>query len=109
MKFVVDECISIHYPDKYSGSNYIKSIDVVGCGASDDKVLALVRRLRCGLVTRDRKFAIHALWDAKTVIYHKPNGARIQIKPNKRKLRPIFPESVRLTNYALENEEVVIP
>jgi len=106
---IVDECVSIHYPDKYSGSNFIKSIDVVGPGASDDKVLSLVGRLKGGLITRDRKFAIHALWDAKTVIYHKPDGTRIQIKPNRKKLRPMVTQSMRITNYLRENDKVVIP
>jgi len=109
MKYVVDECVTIRYPNNYTGSNYIKSIDIVGCGASDDKVLSLVRKLRRGLITRDRKFAIHALWDAKTVIYHKPNGTRIQIKPNRRKLRSMVTDETRLTKYCAENDQVVIP
>ena len=109
MKYVVDECVTILLPDKYSGSNFIKSIDFVGRGASDDKVLSLVRRLRGGLITRDRKFAIHALWDAKTVIYHKPDGTRIQIKPNRRKLRSMVTEGTRLTKYCAENDQVIIP
>jgi len=109
MKYVVDECITIHYPENYLGSNFIKSIDVVGPGANDDKVLSLAVRLKCGLITRDRKFAIHALWDAKSVIYHKPDGTRIQIKPNKKKLRPMVTQSMRITNYLRENDKVVIP
>ena len=109
MKYIVDESITIHYPDKYSGSNYTKSIDVVGRGASDDKILSVVRKTKRGLITRDRKFAIHALWAAKTVIYHKSDGTRIQIKPNRKKLRPWVTDGTRLTNYALENDQIVIP
>ena len=109
MKYVIDECVSILLPNKYSGSNFIKSIDVVGCGACDEKVLGLVKRLRGGLITRDRKFAIHALWDAKTVIYHKPDGTRIQIKPNRTKLSSMVPQGVRLTNYLRATNQVVIP
>ena len=109
MKWVVDECVSIRYPDKYLGSNFIKSIDVVGPGACDRAVLSLTRRLRRGLITADRRFSDIAVRDAKTVIYHKPDGTRFKIKLTRKKLRPLLTKSVRLTNYVLENDKVVIP
>ena len=107
--WIVDECVSINWPNEYSGSNFIKSIDVVGCGATDDKVLSLVGRLKRGLVTADRKFAMRAVWDNKTVIYHRHNGVRTYIKTTKKKLRSIPDPGYLLTHYVLENDQVVIP
>ena len=109
MKYVVDECVSIHWPNEYSSSNFIRSIDVVGCGATDDKVLSLVGRLKRGLVTSDRKFAMMAVWDNKAVIYHRTNGVRTYIKTTKKKLRPIFQRSQLATHYLMQNNDVVRP
>ena len=107
--WVVDECITINWPNEYSSSNFIKSIDVVGCGATDDKVLSLVGRLKRGLITADRKFAMRAVWDNKIVIYHRPNGDRTYIKPTKKKLRPIPAQGHLVTHYLMQNDQIVIP
>ena len=109
MKYVVDECISINWPNEYSGSNFIKSIDVVGCGATDDKVLSLVGRLKRGLITSDRRFAMRAVWDNKAVIYHRTNGVRTYIKPTKKKLRSIPAQGHLVTHYLMQNDQIIIP
>ena len=109
MKYVVDECVSISWPNEYSGSNFIKSIDVVGCGATDDRVLSLVGRLKRGLVTSDRRFAMRAVWDDKAVIYHRINGDRTYIKPMKKKLRSIPAQGYLVTHYLMQNDQIIIP
>ena len=109
MKYVVDECVSINCPNQYSGFNFIKSIDVVGCGATDDKVLSLVGRLKRGLVTADRRFAMRAVWDNKAVIYHRTNGDRTYIKITKKKLRSIPAQGYLVTHYLMQNDQVVFP
>ena len=109
MKYVVDECVSINWPNEHSSSNFIKSIDVVGCGATDNKVLSLVGRLKRGLVTADRRFAMRAVWDNKAVIYHRTNGVRTYIKTTKKKLRPIPAQGHLVTQYLMQNNTVVRP
>ena len=109
MKYVVDECVSISWPNEYSGSNFIKSIDVVGCGATDDRVLSLVGRLKRGLVTSDRRFAMRAVWDDKAVIYHRTNCVRTYIKPVKKKLRSIPAQGYLVTHYLMQNDQIIIP
>ena len=109
MKYVVDECVSIKWPNEYLGSNYIKSLDILGPGVKDSSILSMTRKLKRGLVTADRKFANEAVWHAKTVIYHKSDGTRFKMKFTRKKLRSMPPQSVRLTKYCAENDKVVIP
>lgn len=109
MKYVVDECVSIKWPNEYLGSKYIKSIDILGPGVNDGSIMSVTRKLKRGLVTADRKFANQAIWYIKTVIYHKPDGTRFKMKFTRKKLHSMIPQGIHLTNYILENDEVVIP
>ena len=109
MKWVVDECVSIKWPNEYSGSNYIKSIDILGPGVKDSNIMSVTRKLKRGLVTADNEFANHAIWCIKTVIYHKSDGTRFKMKLTRRKLRPMVTQGRRITNYLRENDKVVIP
>ena len=103
-KFIVDECVSIHGKSYRDG--YLKSIDVLGPGASDDLVLKLVEKHGCGLITYDKVLMIRTLMANHPVNFHRQEGGMVFLKPDLESGRKIGDP---LTAYILENDQVVIP
>ena len=103
MKYLYDECVSCR--DVFEGRNFIQSIDVVGKGATDEKVGDYAVKNNMLLITSDIKFALNMLIQSKPVIF-KNGGDYTLIKPKTEKSRKY---SDPITNYLLENDQVVIP
>ena len=104
-KFIVDECVSIH--GKIYGNGYLNSIDVLGPGASDDRVLELVKKHGCGLITYDKVLMIRTLMANHPVNFHRQGGGgMVFLKPDLEAGRKIGDP---LTAYILEKDQVVIP
>ena len=58
-KYLLDECVCENI--ELGGSDFIRSVDVLGKGASDDKVWNLVKKTNSMLVTNDKKFLCDVL------------------------------------------------
>ena len=104
-KFIVDECVSIHGKSYRDG--YLKSIDVLGPGASDDLVLKLVEKHGCGLITYDKVLMIRTLMANHPVNFHRQEGGgMVFLKPD---LEAGRKNGDPLTAYILDNDQVVRP
>ncbi len=100
-KFLIDECISKRLC--VGDSDFIKSVDILGEGASDRKVFDVVKDTNTILVSDDKRFLFNALANNRTVWYHKEG---ILIKPV---IQKDTKYSDVLTFYLQKTNEIVIP
>lgn len=109
-KFLLDECITIHWPYNNGDiDDYVSSVDVIGHGAKDDEVFDLAKKLNRILVTSDMKFTLKVLLMNHPVYFQKQNGDRYFVKPTIEKKEHIGKCNDFVTQYLLKNDEIIIP
>lgn len=110
-KFLLDECITIHWPYNTGDiDDYVSSVDIIGRGAKDDEVFDLAKKLNRILVTSDMKFTLKVLLMNQPVYFQKQNGERYFVKPNIGKKENIGKCNDFVTQYLLsEEDEIIIP
>lgn len=85
MKYLLDECITIHHTDYHvNGAKNINSVQVLGKGVKDFQILEYVKDNKMVLVTADKKFVVNSLVEGVSVVYKCSNtGKVIFLKPRK--------------------------
>lgn len=66
-KYLLDECVSIHFPSK--NEDFLNSINILGAGAKDDKILRYVKKTNMILISCDKKFSLNIACDQEPVIF----------------------------------------
>jgi len=100
-KYLLDECVCENIG--LAGSDFISSVDVLGRGASDEKVWNLVKKTNSMLVTNDKRFLCDALSNNKPVWYYEKG---IIIRP---KIIKDSKYSDVISYYSQKTGEIVIP
>lgn len=85
MKYLLDECITIHEIDYYvHGAKNIHSVQVLGKGAKDHQILKYAKDNKMILVTADKKFVVNSLAEGVSVIYKcSHTGKELSLKPKR--------------------------
>jgi len=100
-KYLLDECVCENIG--LGGSDFIRSVDVLGTGASDAKVWKLVKKTNSMLVTNDKRFLFDALSNNKPVWYY---AKGIIIRP---RITKNYKYSDVISHYSEKTGEIVIP
>ena len=112
MSWVIDQCVTMHYPfEYYNEKNTIRSVDVLWWGASDNQILTYLIENNSNLITADYKFALRTLLYNKTVLFHKPSGERLQLELKTKSLSPSskVEKYDKITGSIAESGQVVMP
>jgi len=99
-KYLLDEC---NGNKSFRGGLFIRSVDLVGQGASDEEVLKLSKSLKIPIVTSDKKFVLNILLDSNPVIYKCKNKTTMIIPKVIHDQR--FSDPV--THYILDSQNVI--
>ena len=107
---MIDECITIHWGELYSDiDQYPRSIDVLSPSATDEEILDYILEHDMGLITCDHRFSLIALWHNIPVIFHRHDGSRYYTKPSSKQLSFVGKFDDCLSQYALREDEIVVP
>ena len=113
MNWVIDQCVTMHFPFEYhKEKNMVRSVDVVGWHAFDSEILDyIIKNNYHGLITADYKFSLKTLLCDKDVLFHKPSGERFHLQLKTKSLSPsIKVENYdEITGYIAESDQVIIP
>lgn len=101
-KYLLDECNGSR---SSRGGLFVRSVDLIGGGASDQEVMKLSKRIGTIIITCDKKFVLNILLDNNPVIYKCENKTTMIIP--KIINDPMFSDPI--THYLLSSETVVIP
>lgn len=102
MKYLLDECITIHEADYYvKGAKNIQSVQVLGSGVKDSQILKYAKDNKMILVTADKKFVVNSLAEGVSVIYKcSHTGKELFLKPKK---------FDRITDYLKKKSDIIRP
>lgn len=108
--FLLDECISIHFPHSFKTFNsYAVSRIVVGRGADDAQVLKYAQQHKLTLVTSDIRLALLTILANHPIVFCSKNGKKYHIKPSIEEVVHIG-KLDSITKYLLEqNETIIVP
>lgn len=111
VKYLLDECITIHWPFNLGKphDDCISSVDIIGHGAKDEEVLNLALKLKRVLVTSDMKFTLKILLKNQPVYFQKMDGERYFIKPTIEKLENVGRCDDHLAQFLLCQERIIVP
>lgn len=101
-KFLLDECAC--NKDGFCGTDFVRSTDVLGFGATDDQVFELAKKMKVPIITKDKGFALKILSEKYPVIYSCGNTMAFII-PKKVELNRKYSDPV--TFYLLNSQTVV--
>jgi rRNA-processing protein FCF1 len=102
MKYLLDECITIHDSDYYvTGVKNIRSVQALGEGVKDSQILKYAKENKMVLVTADKKFVVNSLAEGVSVVYKcSHTGKELFLKPRK---------FDRITTYLKRKSDVIRP
>ena len=101
-KYLLDECNNTRADIK--NKLFVRSVDLIGIGASDQEVLKLSKSLKIPIVTSDKRFALSILLENESVVYRCKEKTYL-ITPN------IVSDpglSDPVTHYLLKTQSVII-
>ncbi len=103
-KLLLDECVSIDGTfNPREQNDLLRTVDLIGCGAEDEEIFDLAKKLKRTIVTRDIKFALKILLENHSVYFQKINGDRFFIQPKVEKIDNY------ITEFLLREETIIIP
>jgi len=101
-KYLLDECAC--NSKTFGGTDFVRSVDLVGMGATDDQIFELAKKMKITIVTKDKGFALKILSEKYPVIYSCGETMAFVI-PKKVELNRKYSDPV--TFYLLNSQSVV--
>ena len=103
-KYILDECVSVK--SGFHSEVFVKSVDLLGQGASDDEIFEASKKLKMSIITKDRGFALKILSEKFPVIYQCEEKT-VMIIPEKVIITPELSEPI--SYYLLDTEKIIVP
>ncbi|MCE9616742.1 MAG: hypothetical protein K8Q88_00030 [Nitrosarchaeum sp.] len=107
---MLDECIPIHWSNSISlfNGNYELSVNRVGHGENDEKVLKYAIKHKQTLVTGDIRLTLWSILENHPVLFLKRTGELYLIESNSKKLTTVKVIDP-ITKYLSEQGKIIIP
>ena len=105
MKFLLDESITCR--NTVPGfSSFFNSVDILGQGASDDKIFQYAKKNDLIVVTKDKRFALDMIVSGNKTVYVTDKYQSTLVNPSI-DVNPKYHSPI--TYYLQEHEEIILP
>ena len=111
-KFLLDENMTYNHDNDNSNTAslssypFFKSIELIGCGASDEKIFQYAKKNNMTVITKDKRFALHMIMKGYKTIIMNDNLKSVLVDP---KIDTTQKYGSPLTYYLHEHNTIILP